>query len=334
MICVLSLIVFSILSIFSAKHRPLAKEAFDCVFRKITFRKCSSRLDKRLKSDITGKLMKRNPGVAKFIHKHFESISWFFLILFFVSLFFSIQGLYYFTVYGNCNGISSEGFCIFDPTGGNLAISSENIEHDELCGLTARNPDLLLYQEFNRSLFSTVNPGRENIVTFIGCFECKYTRAQHETIARLRDRDDVSFTFAHFQTVGNHSDASAILACLNDENPSFVSEFSDIMFQSSEAEIQNMSFKISIAQNISGLDQSEIETCIHEKEQIVTDQKFNLELVGIYGTPTVFVNGNPIVGPRPYRVYWLQLNNHLIVFNIALVIAILLLFASMILFLK
>jgi len=24
---------------------------------------------------------------------------------------------------------------------------------------------------------------------------------------------------------------------------------------------------------------------------------------GVYGTPTVFVNGEPIVGPKPYRVY-------------------------------
>jgi len=52
MICVVALIVFGILGIFSAKYRVIAKEAFDCVFRKITLRKCDSRLDSRLKSEI------------------------------------------------------------------------------------------------------------------------------------------------------------------------------------------------------------------------------------------------------------------------------------------
>ncbi len=67
MICVIALIVFAVLAVFSAKYRPLALEAFDCVFRRLTFRKCKSALDKRLKSKITGKVMKRHAGLAKFI---------------------------------------------------------------------------------------------------------------------------------------------------------------------------------------------------------------------------------------------------------------------------
>ena len=33
MICLIALIIFGVLAIFSASYRPLAKEAFDCVLR-------------------------------------------------------------------------------------------------------------------------------------------------------------------------------------------------------------------------------------------------------------------------------------------------------------
>jgi len=59
MICVLAMIVFGIMAIFSASHRPIAKEAFDCVFRRITLKKCKSGLDVRLKAKLIGKLMQK-----------------------------------------------------------------------------------------------------------------------------------------------------------------------------------------------------------------------------------------------------------------------------------
>jgi heme/copper-type cytochrome/quinol oxidase subunit 2 len=104
MICIIALVVFGVLSIFSVSHRSLAKEAFDCVFRRVTFRPCTSGLDKRLKSNITGKLMKRSPKVAGQVYKHFELISWFFTILMIVSLIVSARGVYFLARYGNCNG--------------------------------------------------------------------------------------------------------------------------------------------------------------------------------------------------------------------------------------
>ena len=50
MICFVALIVFGILGIFSAKYREIAREAFSCVFLKMTLRKCDSRLDERLRA--------------------------------------------------------------------------------------------------------------------------------------------------------------------------------------------------------------------------------------------------------------------------------------------
>jgi hypothetical protein len=36
MICLIALVVFGIMSIFSVGFRPLAKESFNCVFRRLT----------------------------------------------------------------------------------------------------------------------------------------------------------------------------------------------------------------------------------------------------------------------------------------------------------
>lgn len=117
MICLLALPILAILGLFSATHRKLASEAFDCVFRRITLRKCESGLDTRLKSSITSTIMRRSPKTAGFVFKHFELLSWIFIAMFLVSSYFAIQGTYNYAVYGNCNGKDSTEFCIFNPLG-------------------------------------------------------------------------------------------------------------------------------------------------------------------------------------------------------------------------
>lgn len=129
MICVIAMVVFGILAIFSARYRPVAKEAFDCVFRRITLRPCESGLDTRLKTQIVGKLMNKNQKLAKGIHKYFEVISWMFVILFFVSLFFTGQAIYNIIVHDNCNGpVDENGYCIITGTGAEIEVDVINCE--------------------------------------------------------------------------------------------------------------------------------------------------------------------------------------------------------------
>jgi len=121
MICLIAMLVFGVMAIFSASHRPIAKEAFDCVFRRVTFRKCQSGLDVKLKAKLVGTLMRRNSGLAKPVYKYFEVISWLFVIVFFVSLFLSGQALYNLAVYDNCNGPNADPTeCIFVPNDSNI----------------------------------------------------------------------------------------------------------------------------------------------------------------------------------------------------------------------
>jgi hypothetical protein len=123
MICFLALIVFAVLGIFSAKYRDYAREAFDCVFRRITLRKCNTSFDKKMKMKLTGKIMKRNQKLAKVVFKHFELISWIFTLLLIVSLIYSVAGIYNFIVYQNCEGPHG-GQCIYSEIiGSNESIS-------------------------------------------------------------------------------------------------------------------------------------------------------------------------------------------------------------------
>lgn len=111
-VCVIALVVFGILAVFSAKYRPLAKEAFNCVFRRLTLRKCETGFDKRMKAKITGKLMIKHPKFARFVYKRFEIISWIFTILLVVSIAYSAFGIYNLAVHGTCDPSNPKG-CIF-----------------------------------------------------------------------------------------------------------------------------------------------------------------------------------------------------------------------------
>ena len=130
MICILALIVFSFLAIFSVSYRPVAKEAFDCVFRKVTLRKCRTNLDQRLKSQITGRLINRSPFLARFVYKRFEMISWIFVILLVSSLAYSAYGLYNYARYGHCDGVDASGFCVYDALDSESPVNFPCVDSD------------------------------------------------------------------------------------------------------------------------------------------------------------------------------------------------------------
>ena len=80
MICIIALVVFSIMGIFSLTYRNLAKEAFDCVFRRITFRPCNTGFNEKIKSQLVAKLLNKSVFAARIFNKYFEVFSWAFLI--------------------------------------------------------------------------------------------------------------------------------------------------------------------------------------------------------------------------------------------------------------
>ena len=117
-ICIAALVVLSVLSIFSAKYRSSAKEAFRCVYRMATLRPCDVHLETKIKTKVTSKLMFA-PFLARFFYKYFKPISWIFTIAFFASLGYSAYGIYNLIIYGSCSPgsyciITDLGLCILD----------------------------------------------------------------------------------------------------------------------------------------------------------------------------------------------------------------------------
>lgn len=116
-LCWVALPIFAILSIFSVRYRRLTLDSLDCMFRTLTLRKCSSGLDDKIRSDITGTFLKISPKAAKFFYKNYKVISWIVLIVLLWSFYAGVSGIVNYAKYGNCNGPDSDGFCIFDPLG-------------------------------------------------------------------------------------------------------------------------------------------------------------------------------------------------------------------------
>ncbi len=122
MICVAALIVFSILSIFSAKYRPLAKEALLCTFNLIRSKPCETDLKTRVRAKVSSKILKRNKKLGKFVYKYFSLLSLIFVILFLLSTIYTGIAVYNLIKYGTCNP-SNPASCIFTGHVGKINVT-------------------------------------------------------------------------------------------------------------------------------------------------------------------------------------------------------------------
>ena len=102
MICIAAFLILAVIGIFSAPHRELAKEAFDCVLHRVTFRPCQSSFQTKVKSGALNWLMKRNMKAASFFNKYSELFAWIFVIFTIASLIYSGFSLYNYFIHGSC----------------------------------------------------------------------------------------------------------------------------------------------------------------------------------------------------------------------------------------
>jgi len=100
-ICIVALVVFSVMSLGSAKYKKLARDAFRCVAKMVTLSPCDVGFQQRVKGKVTAKLL-RVPRLARFFYRNFAAISWLFTITFFASLIYSAYAMFNFFVYGSC----------------------------------------------------------------------------------------------------------------------------------------------------------------------------------------------------------------------------------------
>ncbi len=300
MICIIALLVFGILSIFSAKYRPLAAEAFDCTFRKLTLRKCETGLDQRIKAQVTGSLMSMNQGIAGFVFKHFETISILFTLLFFASLAYSVYGAYNFIKYGDCYGpvtTPSSGLCIYNALAGEQT-SGSGVGYNEtiVFPTVGNNP--------------SIGPidAKVTIIEF-GCLMCPYTKKAEPTVKELLKRYDGQILYVYRNFPLQQHPESALHAeaanCAADQGKYW--EYRDRVFQMQDT-CRNSIDHLGIIKNVItelGLNKTVFDECLESgkyKLEVEQDLQDGIN-AGITGTPTFFINNRTIVGPKPIDAF-------------------------------
>lgn len=294
--------------------------AFDCVFRRVTFRPCNSDFKEQMQGRIVGALLRRSAPLARFVHKQFELLSWIFILLSAASLVWALWGGYNFYAWGSCNGRNVSGFCAFDPNGASNAISST----EEECRDVPPTDSDLLYSPLTLANYPTLhgddaqphpNPpltrggGRE--MTIIGDYGCDFTRKAWPEFKALREtRPDVRYTFIQFPVKKETeylSDYATCGAALDKEK--FYS-MSDAFFAHTKEELWASSTAMRLVGE-AGYDTKAFAQCLADPatKKATAARKHEVQKTGLYGTPTVFIrSGNepvptPLVGPKPARVY-------------------------------
>lgn len=305
MLCFIALLVFSLMGIFSASHRQLAYRALDCVFRRLTIRPCNTGFKEEVKGRLLGLLLRKSPASAKLLNNHFELLAWIFFIISIVSAGWVGRGVYNFYYYGSCNGLNQSGFCAFDPRGESNKVS---IATSGQCSVLPQSSEYLTLKDFDKSLFPKIENNSENNIVFIGCFNCHYSVNAYPIIKKLVDDKKVNLTFAHYPINDEAKKLSAVEYCGYQQDKEKYWPLIDKMFAVGGEGVNSEEKIISLVSDV-GYDSETFKSCLtaSSTEEMVNKQIKNIETTGLYGTPTVFVNDEAVVGPKPARVYRLML---------------------------
>lgn len=300
MFCIVAFIILSLLGIFSATHRELAKESFDCVFRRVTFRPCTTGFKEKMQAKLIGKLINKSERLAKFVNKYFELISWVFFMAMLVSTFWSVKGIYNFYRFGSCNGLNETGFCVFDPAGTNNQVT--NIQAS--CSEPKSDSKTVSFEKLDVNVFPQLKPEAKNQIIFMGCYACEYTRKTYPLIKKLADQTKSNLVFVHVPAKEKTDFISKYVYCANKEDKDKFWKLNDDLFSPKFTDIENEE-KIKEAIKNNGYDLQKVLACTTESstQEQVTQQTSMINKTGIYGTPTVIINGEVFVGPKPLRVY-------------------------------
>jgi protein-disulfide isomerase len=291
-LCIIAFFVFSVMSIFSARYRPLAKKGFECVFRTITLRPCDTGLDDQIKAEIVSSALKKSPPAARIINTHFFLLSWIFVILTIGSLAYVAYGAYNFYYYGNCDGLLASGACILNDITGDYGRFSEPkdlVPPSDLSGITAGNPDAGV------------------VIVEFGCFTCPYTGKAEPVVLQLLEeyKDSVYYVFKPFPLPNHNYSFDAARAVLCAERQGMEWQLKEAIFAQQEVCAAEGHLAIKELAVEAGLNMSEFNRCFDQNETGAELEKFVQQGKDshIYATPTFFINGKPIVGPKPIEEF-------------------------------
>lgn len=292
-LCIIGLILFPILGLFSAKYRELAKESFRCVFRMATFRPCEYKLDQRIKSRITAKLMKTSPAIAKIVYKNFTIFSWILVLLFFVSIYGIGSGVYNYVIFGNCNGPVSSAFCVFKEIG------------DSINGMTPSKIDITGHPMRG-------NPNASTTIIEFACLQCPYSKEAEPALQKIMNDypNKANLVFFFFPLPQHKNGILAAKAAYCADKQEKFWEYHDMLFEYQNSFDNSVTVDDAKASMISHathlqLNVTRFEQCL-DSEEVLNKVMKDIEIgkkLGLKGTPTFFINGKELVGPQPYNTF-------------------------------
>jgi protein-disulfide isomerase len=212
----------------------------------------------------------------------------------------AVRGVYLFYVTGSCNGLNQAAFCVFDPKGQNNQVS----DLAATCPVKPATEKDLTLSGVDLSGFPVINPSAKDKIVFIGCYSCDYSRKAYPMVMDLVRKTGISFTFLHYPVKEKTDFMSRVGYCtyLQDQNKYWM--VNDAFFTMDRADLEN---ETAVRQLVTaaGEDPDKVFACVNDPQTEVTVQKMLDEITKtkFFGTPTVFINGKPLVGPKPYRVY-------------------------------
>ncbi|HIH20661.1 TPA: thioredoxin domain-containing protein [Candidatus Micrarchaeota archaeon] len=290
-LCIIALVVFGFLGIFSAKYRALAKEAFQCVFRMVTLRPCESSFDERLKAQIVARTLSFSPSAARLVNNNFKALSWIFTIIFFASLAYSAFSAYNYWAYGNCNGPNSSQFCALD------AVFNPGGQHSFTAPAQGIGP--------------TLGSGSITLVEF-GCFTCPYTKQAEEFLkAFLEKHPEVKLEWRSFPIPAHAFSHEAAEAAYCAEEQGKFWEYGQKLFNSQGS--FSMELFLQMAKQL-GLDEAQFNECFASKKYAskVGRDFEDGKKAGVYGTPTFFLNESALIGPKTVEQFENGLKNKVV----------------------
>jgi hypothetical protein len=287
--CVIGIVIFGVLGIFSAKYRRYFRESLRCITRQMMLKKCDTAFDQEMKSKISASVSKVSPTVARFVYKRFAVISWILVGLMIISIGLMGIGVYNYLAYGNCNGPESKDFCIFNP----LGTPSDTVNLYQSSDPSIRN--------FGVGAPMLGNPNSTMKIIEVGCFSCPYTKDAESVRQQILAKyaGNVSFTFINMPLPSHPGSREAAEAAKCAEEQGMYWEYHDILFANQDRFSQE-NFKL-LAVEI-GLNSSMFNDCLDSRKYaaaVENDYKAG-QAVKIHATPTYFINGAPIVGLKAF----------------------------------
>ncbi len=290
LICIIALTVFAVMGIFSVKYRAYAKEAFHCFVNTVTLRKCDTKLDEKIKTEIVSRLLPVSTWLAKAVHNNFELLSSAFVIFMLASAAYSFLSVYNFAVYGNCSGPLG-GFCILQDVADGLKI-----------GKAAGPP---FPQNPEGQAFGNANYGL--IVYEVGCYSCTYTAKAEPIVQRLYSEygNRVEFIYKTFPLPDHPYSNEAALAswCAYEQGTEEYMKYRKALFDNQEEWKRTGNVTIVTIANSANLNMEKFNSCYTSARYQPEIDKLENEgrEIGIYGTPTFFIRNKKFVGVVTYE---------------------------------